>query len=194
MQNYSSHMALYQDVTGTREINCIQLFMSSTINVKRSAQNSWSSVLQGCTCYPSCSTCASVLLNDNERWRGAAISAECTPRKQPLLSSVWPSCSFVIEVTFVWVFMSSRPDKIKNTYSYSLSQAALQHLRFLDFFSPFASFSMFDSSRWQLRLIISIYLQSAGSPYGRHAVMHNCTCGHPHTPAHAAGLAVCHVG
>lgn len=74
-------------------------------------------------------------LNDNERWRGAAISAECTPRKQPLLSSVWPSCSFVIEVTFVWVFMSSRPDKIKNTYSYSLSQAALQHLRFLDFFS-----------------------------------------------------------
>lgn len=133
-------------------------------------------------------------LNDNERWRGAAISAECTPRKQPLLSSVWPSCSFVIEVTFVWVFMSSRPDKIKNTYSYSLSQAALQHLRFLDFFSPFASFSMFDSSRWQPRLIISIYLQSAGSPYGRHAVMHNCTCGHPHTPAHAAGLAVCHVG
>lgn len=101
------------------------------------------------------------------------------------LSSVWPSCSFVIEVTFVWVFMSSHPDKIKNTYSYSLSQAALQHLWFLDFFfPPFASFSMFDSSRWQLRLIISIYLQSAGSPYGRHAVMHNCTCGHPHTPTH----------
>lgn len=154
------------------EIHSIQLLTSESINV---------GALHGTAGTQRCNVShviipAGVSLNDNTERRTAANPGKCSPQKQTVHFT-----TSLIRLTTQQLGVFELPFSMK-----WLAATVYANHTFIDsvLFLPSSKPSLVCSSPRQPRLIIIIYLQSAGSPHGKHACMRDSTCTWTNTEIH----------